>query len=110
VELSVDEAQAAGAADVQFSAPVPFYGESFLNFPVAKSVPVGYYDSKKGQWIPENNGRVIKILGLTSGRADIDRQTAWNAQSVCRRGRCDEVCRSRRPPGLHSLKRSNSVG
>ena len=33
-ELSIDEALSAGATDVQFSVPLPFYVENFLGFPV----------------------------------------------------------------------------
>src|SRR5439155_8765362 len=44
VELSVDEALAAGAKTVLFSRPVPVYVQNFLNFPVGDLVPVGVYD------------------------------------------------------------------
>jgi hypothetical protein len=48
VELSVDEALAAGATGVRFSRPVPFYVENFLNFPAGGVVPPGYYDRGNG--------------------------------------------------------------
>ena len=41
VELSVDEALAAGAERVELSTPIPFYVENFLDFPVNDPVPVG---------------------------------------------------------------------
>ncbi|MBF0426037.1 MAG: hypothetical protein HQL66_09515, partial [Magnetococcales bacterium] len=44
VELSVDEAQAAGAKNVSFTQPVPVYVDNFLHFPIGGAVPVGYYD------------------------------------------------------------------
>jgi RHS repeat-associated protein len=72
VELSIDQAMAAGAAEVRFSAPLPFYVENFLGFPIGIDVPVGSYDRTRGVWIPENNGKVIKILSVTSGMADVD--------------------------------------
>ncbi len=72
VELSADEALAAGANYVQFSQPVNFYVENFLNFPVGMAVPAGYYDKKQGAWIPSENGAVIKILGISGGMADVD--------------------------------------
>lgn len=72
VELSADEAVAAGAADVRFSQPLPVYVENFLNFPVGTAVPTGYYDRQKGQWIASQDGRVIKVLGITGGLADLD--------------------------------------
>jgi RHS repeat-associated protein len=72
VELSVDEAVAAGATQVNFSQTVPFYVDNFLNFPTGSVVPVGWYDRVKSAWIPSDNGRVIKVLGVTDGAADLD--------------------------------------
>ncbi|MDD3519346.1 MAG: Ig-like domain-containing protein, partial [Chromatiales bacterium] len=72
VELSVDEAIAAGAARVDFDRPVAFYVENFLAFPVGGVVPAGWYDREKAAWIPSDNGRVIGILSITSGLADLD--------------------------------------
>lgn len=72
VELSVDQAAAAGAADVQFNQPVFFYVENFLQFPVGGAVPMGYYDRLKGEWVPSQNGRVIKILSVAGGIASLD--------------------------------------
>jgi len=72
VELSADEAIAAGAKSVQFNKPVWFYVENFLNFPVGMAVPTGWYDRDKAAWIPSDNGRVIKILSLASGMATLD--------------------------------------
>ncbi len=72
VELSIDEADQAGAKQVEFSKPVVFYVENFLNFPTGGAVPVGYYDRERGVWVPSNNGRVISILGVTGGLSDLD--------------------------------------
>jgi len=72
VELSADEAIAAGAKQVTFSQPVYFYVDNFLNFPIGGAVPVGYYDRVKSAWIPSNNGRIIKILSISNGLADLD--------------------------------------
>lgn len=72
VELSADEAIGAGAKSVQFSQPVPVYIDNFLNFPVGETVPVGWYDRDKAAWIPANNGRVVKILGIANGLAQVD--------------------------------------
>ncbi len=72
VELSVDEAIAAGANTVQFSQPLPVYVDNFIGFPVGGIVPVGWYDRDKAAWIPSENGRVIEILSVTNGMADID--------------------------------------
>ena len=72
VELSVDEAIAAGAKRVDFNQPLPLYVDNFLDFLVGGIVPVGWYDRDKGAWIPSNNGRVIKILSTSGGVAGLD--------------------------------------
>jgi RHS repeat-associated protein len=72
VELSADEALAAGAVAVRFDRPLPYYVENFLGFPVGSAVPVGYYDRDQGQWVPSQNGTVIEVLSITSGAADLD--------------------------------------
>ncbi len=72
VEISADEALLAGATSVTLSRAVPYYVENFLGFPVGSPVPVGYYDRVKGQWIPSLNGRVIKVVSVTGGMADLD--------------------------------------
>lgn len=71
-EFRVDEAQAAGASGVRFSQPLPFYVEDFLNLPVGTAVPQGYYDRAKAQWLPSPNGRVLRVLGTSSGVANLD--------------------------------------
>jgi YD repeat-containing protein len=72
VELSVDEALAAGASRVSFSKPVVFYVENFLGFPTGTQVPVGWYDAGRGVWEPSDDGRVIEILGVEGGLAELD--------------------------------------
>ncbi|MBX7144588.1 MAG: hypothetical protein K1X79_09075 [Oligoflexia bacterium] len=72
VELSIDEALAAGAESVTFNQPLPFYLENYLNFPVGMVVPSGYYDKSKGTWLPSQNGKVIKILSVSGNAAVID--------------------------------------
>jgi RHS repeat-associated protein len=72
VELSVDEAIEAGAASVRFDEPVSFYVENFLEFPVGGIVPVGSYDRQSATWVAEPNGRVIEIVGIESGSAQVD--------------------------------------
>ena len=73
VELSADEATVKVAGkDVLFSQPVPLYVENFLNFPVGIQVPVGYYDKDRSAWVPADDGRVIKILSVAAGLAELD--------------------------------------
>ena len=68
----MDEAVAAGAKEVKFSKPVLSYVENFLGFPVGEAVPAGYYDRTLGAWVPSDNGRVIAVLSVTGGLADLD--------------------------------------
>jgi RHS repeat-associated protein len=93
VELSTDEAIAAGATGVQFGRPVIHYVENFRNFPVGDNVPLGYYDPAKGVWISADNGRVIKILSVSAGMADLDVDgdgAADNTASLAALGVTDE--------------------
>jgi RHS repeat-associated protein len=71
-EFSIDEALLAGAQEVTFNHPILNYLENFLEFPVGSPVPAGYYDKSRGAWVAIDDGRVIQILGITGGRADLD--------------------------------------
>jgi len=72
VDLSADEALAAGAKRVDFSQPLPVYVSNFLHFHTGIHVPAGYLDEDTGSWIPSSDGRVIEILSITGGMADLD--------------------------------------
>jgi RHS repeat-associated protein len=72
VELSADEALAAGAKTVRFDRPLVDYVENFLGFPSGSQVPVGFYDRDKGAWIASDNGRVVKIVDIFGGMAELD--------------------------------------
>jgi RHS repeat-associated protein len=72
VELSVDEAMALGATGVEFDTPVPFYVENFLDFPVGLPVPVAWWDRDRAAWVPAPDGRIIAIVGVAGGLAEID--------------------------------------
>ena len=77
-EYSVDEAVATGATDITFSQPVAQYNENFLNFPVGTIVPSGSFDRATGIWMPSASGRVVKILSITNGVADLDLDGSGN--------------------------------
>jgi len=81
VELSSDEAIAAGATGVVFDRPVPVYIDNFLNFPTGIKVPVGFYDRAKAAWIGSQDGRVVKILSITNGQAVLDVDGSGSAAS-----------------------------
>jgi len=72
VELSVDEAISAGATRVDFNQEIPVYVENFLEFPTGEIVPLGWYDHNLSAWIPSKNGRIVEILSITNGLADLD--------------------------------------
>ena len=74
VELSADEAIAAGATSVVFDVahPVPLYVDNFLGFPTGTVVPVGTYDTQKGTWVASEDGVVLQILSVSNGVAIID--------------------------------------
>ena len=46
LELTADEALAAGATHVTFDPPLAFYVENFLDFPVGEVVPAGVRRSR----------------------------------------------------------------
>ncbi len=69
---TIDEAIAANALETTFNQPVIQYNENFLNFPVGTSVPSGFYDQQQGLWIPSTSGRVVKILSVSGGQANLD--------------------------------------
>ena len=72
VDYSLDEAVAAQAVETTFSQPVIQYNENFLNFQVGIDIPSGAYDRVTGQWVASQSGRVVKILSITSGTANLD--------------------------------------
>ena len=92
VELSADEALAAGAKTVQFDRPLVNYLENFLGFPSGGTVPVGFYDRDKGAWIASDNGRVVKIVEIFGGMAELDTdgdETADDAPTLAALGITD---------------------
>lgn len=82
VDLTVDEAVAAGASRVDFNQPLPVYVENFRHFTTGEIVPVGWYDWKRGEWVPSTNGLVIEIIGVSGGLADIDTDGSGNAADL----------------------------
>ncbi len=72
VELSVDEAISAAAERVDFDRPLPLYVDNFLGFPVGEIVPAGWYDREKSAWIPSDNGRIVGVLSVANGLAELD--------------------------------------
>ncbi|QSQ25905.1 hypothetical protein JY651_13655 [Pyxidicoccus parkwayensis] len=71
-ELSIDEAQAAGASRVEFSQPVALYVENFIGMRVGATMPAGSLDRTTGRWVSEPDGRVLKILSIAGDVAALD--------------------------------------
>jgi RHS repeat-associated protein len=71
-ELSADEAIAAGVTRVDFTEPLPFYVENFIGFPVGMAVPLGSYNLEEARWEPAPNGRVLAVVSITDGVANLD--------------------------------------
>lgn len=69
VEVTVDEAP---DKSVELSLPALLYVENFLGFAPGTGMPVGAYDRDRGMWSAIPNGRVLKILSITSGAANLD--------------------------------------
>ncbi|HYW91468.1 MAG TPA: RHS repeat-associated core domain-containing protein [Gammaproteobacteria bacterium] len=73
VDLSIDQAQTAGATRIDFDKPVRLYVRNFLGFPVGGAVPLGWYDPTQAHWVPADNGRIVGVLSLdTDGCALLD--------------------------------------
>ncbi|MCL4762305.1 MAG: hypothetical protein KJ018_11120, partial [Burkholderiales bacterium] len=72
LELTADEALAAGAIGVEFNQSVVFYLENFLAFPVGAHAPVGFYDRQQGVWKGEPDGRVVSVVASAGGAVDLD--------------------------------------
>ncbi len=72
VDVSAEEAVAAGALHVTFDQPLSLYFENYYNFAVGTVVPVGSYDAQHAVWNGEANGLVVQILSTSGGVATID--------------------------------------
>ena len=76
IELATEEAINEGVKidgrDVTFNQPVSMYVDNFINIPVGEKVPVGFYNNDKSIWEASEDGRVIQVLSITNGIADLD--------------------------------------
>ncbi len=72
IELSADEALAAGATSVQFDRSVAFYVDDYIGFPIGTAIPTGYYDFQRGAWVAQHDGLTVSILEVNSGTASLD--------------------------------------
>lgn len=72
VEVGFPAAVAAEVDHVEFNDDVMLYVNNFTGSPVGTTVPIGYYDRSKGAWLGEKSGRIVKILRVTGGLAELD--------------------------------------
>lgn len=72
VEYTASQVAEHGALGIRFAGPpVVSYVEDFVGMTVGANVPVGTYNRARGVWEGEPNGRVIKILGVKDGEAQV---------------------------------------
>lgn len=72
IEFTADEIEAANARTVLFDPAAALYVDNFLDVPVGTIVPSGSYDRAELRWNTEPNGRIVEILSITAGAADLD--------------------------------------
>ena len=46
--------------------------ENFIGLPTGTKVPSAYYDREKAAWIPTPDGKVVEIIAINAGTADLD--------------------------------------
>jgi len=91
VDFSVGEAIAkVDGKDVLFDRPVPFYLDNFLAMPTGIAVPLACYDPDRDAWIPADDGRVITILAIDGGLAQVDSSGDGLADNGAALGMTDE--------------------
>ena len=71
-EYSVDEAVAAGTKTVFFNPPVVNYLDNFNPLLPGMVVPLGFYDPTVAEWVADVDGRVVEILSVVDGKAELD--------------------------------------
>ena len=72
VDVSTDEGQEPGAVAVKFNKPLLHYVENFLKLPAGTILPLARYDAEQSVWVPAPAGRVIGVLGVKDGLAELD--------------------------------------
>jgi len=73
MELTADEAIAAGAPHVTFDKPLALYIETTAPIPVGETLQWAQYQHHGDlSWMPERDGRVVKVIGVVAGLAVLD--------------------------------------
>jgi YD repeat-containing protein len=79
LELSADEALAVDAERVELSQSASLYLENFLDLPIGSTLPAGAYDRDLAMWQGADSGRVVQIVDISSGLAELDLDGTGNA-------------------------------
>ena len=72
IDLGTDEALETGATEVKFSKPLFQYVENFLNLPVGTVPALARYRRRTVLWTPGPAGRVVRVVGVKDGLAELD--------------------------------------
>ncbi len=81
-DVTADEALALGAKHINFSKPVSVYTDNFLGFSTGTVIPFGTYDYDRALWLTNPNARVIKILAISGGVAQLDVDGSGNVANA----------------------------
>ena len=74
VDISSDEAIAAGATTVVFNRDIPMYVTNFMNVPPGATIPVGWYDLSAAEWVAEKDAVVVRYAIINDQlRLDINK-------------------------------------
>lgn len=73
VDITVDQAEAAGATRVDFDQPVTLWLDNFLDFPAGTAAPVGFYDRVLSSWVAlDVQGIVADVIDIVDEAAVLD--------------------------------------
>ena len=71
-QFFVEEAETAGAVRTVFDPPLVTYLDNFLAMPAGTQVPAGSYNKLTGAWEAADNGRIVKVIAVANGTAQVD--------------------------------------
>lgn len=72
IELSVDQVDATGGAEIELNQAAALYVDDFLGLPVGTSLPVGAHARDAATWLGASDGHVIRRLAAGEGPAELD--------------------------------------
>ena len=78
VDVTADEALAAGAVHVHFDRPVYQYVDNFLAVPAGTYIPNGAYNKAKAGWEAHQDGLALDVLSIETGVAVVDLDGSGN--------------------------------